>query len=581
MTTTRPGLWPLHDLLGINVTEPENSLFMQSGYPTGLPVPSADHNGKFGRAGLWHQYVDLNGVRNYDWLDTSTTGTLSSTTLRYNVGGNVLTTGATVLARGVHLIAGTRIETDTAFLNQVGARQGEPLIYTGATVPGRIWIYANADGTSRMESVGPAIADVPNVGEVTLVGLQVDALGVVTDGAVAPAVPLPAQLLGIAIDLLISGNVGISGDIGVSGDADITGNTHIVGTLLVEAAATFSDNVEIGGDLDMTGGAISDVSTLVASSSAATITATSSNATNAAVNAINTSTGIGLQATSIGALATVLATNTGTGPAVRGVGGSAAAGVQGVATVAGQPGVLGTGFNGAGSHGVEGVAVNTSSHGVSGSTAAAATSSAAAVRADARGNGVGISASGVDGNAAYFESNVFSPTRAATVWVGQDTDPSTTQVGSLFFQTTRVAWRTYNGTEYRSFHYSPKGWLFGLSAASTSSNATTSGDIGDITIAPEQAGVVVVSVTGVWKGSTDTTQLTVLLKDITGAVTILTTQVLVAPDRDADGQDRTVPFTVRYFYTLPSAASRLFRYRLNVSATTNWYDVFMTVQGVY
>ena len=560
MTTTRPGLYPLHDLLGTNVVLPEDSLYLQSGYPVGLAVPSADHNGKLGRSGQWHLYADTNGVRNADWLESTGTQLLTTKGLAYNTGENVLTTGATVFSRGVILIEGTRIETDTAFLNPVGGRQADPLIYVTATVPGRIWVYANVDGTSRIDSVGPAVADSPGVGEVTLVGLQVDALGVVTDGNVAPTIPMPPRLLVADIDVDLNAN-------SISSVDDI-------------GCETLTANVSI------------DTGTLTASSGVATIATTTSSATAGALAAINTSSGPGLTATSVtgiggafiggGSGAGVNCIGGATGIGITALGGATSgAGVRGTSQGGASPGVSGVGANAVSCHGVLGTAVDTSSYGVAGTTAANATTSAAGVRADALKDGVALSAVAVSGNAIRAETDTTSPARSPVVIVPVDDDPSTAQAGAIFPNSTRNKFRINMGAVYESVHSSEKGSVFAVSAVSTNFNATSSGDIGDTTITPEQVGTVVVTVTGFWKGSTDTTTLTVLLKDITGGVTILTTQVLVAPDRDGDLQDRTVPFTVRYPYTLPSISSRLFRYRLNVSATTNWYDVFMTVQGVY
>lgn len=347
-------------------------------------------------------------------------------------------------------------------------------------------------------------------------------------------------------------------------DYAFVGDPSIIGSLTVT------------GDVDVTGG----ITITQASAGSPALSATNSIGT----GLYGESTGVtapGVAGVANSAAAGVNGSNTGSGPGVKGTGGSAAAGVEGVATAASQPGVKGTGAAAASSHGVEGVAVNTSSYGMRGTTAAAATTSAAGVRAEALGDGVAMSALAVNGNAGRFETDTSSPTRSPVVIVAVDSDPSIVQAGAIFPNATRGKYRIHNGLEYQSLHSSPKGDLFGISSVSTGSNVGTTGDIGDVTITPEQAGGVIVQVRGFWKGSTDTTQLTALLKDITGGVTILTTQILVAPDRDGDGQDRTQPLLVSFPYTLPSAASRLFRYRLNFSATVNWYDVYMTVQGVY
>ncbi len=212
MTNTRPGLYPYHDINGTNVVEPEDSLYLFSGYVAGVtPVPSGDHNGKLRRAGLWHAYLDRSGLRNEDWLTAAVNTSLTLTSLTYTNGGNVLTTGAVVKTRGAYLINQTRIETDTPFLSVVTAPvQGDPLVYVGATVPGRIWIYTDG-GSPRFESVAAGTPDAPNAGEITLVGLDVDALGVVTDGAVVPVtLPLPAYGLPVTLPFTFGDTVTIS-----------------------------------------------------------------------------------------------------------------------------------------------------------------------------------------------------------------------------------------------------------------------------------------------------------------------------------------------------------------------------------
>lgn len=211
---SRPGFYPFHDILGLNLVAPENSLYLLGGYPKGLPVPSADHNGKLQRSGLWHQYLDVQTLHNDDWLDITPTATATLTgQLTYVVGGNVLAGGAEVNSRGAYLIEGSRIETDTPFMTPFGgAVTGDPLLFPAATTPGRIWIYVSSDRNVRFDSVGPGAADSPEPDEITLVGVDVDALGVVTDGDVTPVtLPLPVRRLPVVIpvnmtDLAIAGS---------------------------------------------------------------------------------------------------------------------------------------------------------------------------------------------------------------------------------------------------------------------------------------------------------------------------------------------------------------------------------------
>jgi hypothetical protein len=237
MTTTRPGLYPYHDVNGTNITYPEDSAFLFTGYVAGVtPVPSADHNGKLNRSGSWHAYLDQNGLRNSDWLDETADSSLTLTALTYNNGGNVLTTGATVLTRGTYLVNNTRVETDSAYLNFIAnSIKADPLVFPAAIVPGRIWIYANQDGPARFESVAPGTPDAPVGNEITLVGLDVDAVGVVTDGAVVPVtLPLPDYGLNVGIPFLLSS------DLTVGGAVEIGGSLTVMGPLTAEDVAQFN-----------------------------------------------------------------------------------------------------------------------------------------------------------------------------------------------------------------------------------------------------------------------------------------------------------------------------------------------------
>lgn len=259
MSTERPPLWPLHDRLGTNIVPAEQSLYIQNGYPPLLPVPSDDHNGKLQRAGLWHKYLDLNGLRNEDWLDISAmhVDALTSSALSYTNGGNVLTTGGVVASRAAYLIEGTRVETDSPFLNPIGGSvTGDPLLFADATVPGRIWIYANGSGNVRYESVAPGTADNPAADEQALVGIDVDGTGVITDGAVAPTTaPLPARALTLSIPIggtfNVSGNTVLDGTLTVDGAVDFDSTLTVVGQSMLSSFETTGGGV-IGTGLDVT-----------------------------------------------------------------------------------------------------------------------------------------------------------------------------------------------------------------------------------------------------------------------------------------------------------------------------------------
>jgi hypothetical protein len=257
-------------------------------------------------------------------------------------------------------------------------------------------------------------------------------------------------------------------------------------------------------------------------------------------------------------------------------------GLVGVGTGAGVNGVLGTGFNNATSYGVKGVAVNTGAVGVVGTSSAAATSSGVGIAALGLGDANALYALSVDGNAAKLETDATAPKRSPLVVVPVDSDPTTTQAGSLFLNSSRVKWRTHNGAAYESIHSSTKGWVHGDGTTTDGSNVGTTGDVADAVITPEVTGVVLVEVTGMWNGRTDTTTMTILLKDVTGSVTVATSQPLNSLDIDGAGTTgRMMPFTFRKKYTLPTAAQRTFRVRLDFSATVDWYDIVLTVKGVY
>jgi hypothetical protein len=90
-----------------------------------------------------------------------------------------------------------------------------------AIKPGRIWVYTTSSGTVRFESVAPATVDAPAGSEITLVGIDIDALGEVTNGNVVPVtLPLPDRKVVIAIPITIDDTVAITDVVSVIVTAD-------------------------------------------------------------------------------------------------------------------------------------------------------------------------------------------------------------------------------------------------------------------------------------------------------------------------------------------------------------------------
>lgn len=267
----RPSYYPYHDVNEINLTEPQNSLFVFSGYPAGLPVPSSDHNGKFNSNYKWAAYLDQGTLRNDDWL-SGTNVALSLSMLTYTAGTNVLTTGATVATYASYLLNNNRIEIDDAALNGIGAAiLGSPLVYPDAIAPGRIWVYAATSGQVRFESVAAATPDAPGGSEITLVGIDIDASGKVLDGAVVPVtLPLPDYMLDVVIPITIN-DLTVDNDLAVTGDFSVGGNTTLgdaagdtvstSGPLMVGTTLTVTTDLAVNGNTTL-GNAAGDTVTI-------------------------------------------------------------------------------------------------------------------------------------------------------------------------------------------------------------------------------------------------------------------------------------------------------------------------------
>jgi hypothetical protein len=483
---------------------------------------------------------------------------------------------------------------------QYNVTAGSPHVFTASR---DTYVDLAEDGTATYTAVAngapePAVA----ASSVRVWKVVTDGTEITSANTVLPEIPvfkdIAANSLALTDLLAVGGDLDVTGNLTVGGDSalgDDAGDSHTVtGTLDVTGDTTITGVVDITGDTSVTGALDVSEDVTAASSTGNAVVGTSSNNTASGVRGVNSAggwgvtgvstTGVGVAGVGGGSGAGVTGTGGATGAGVAGTGGATSGhGVTGTATAGASSGVLGTGCNNSSSHGVNGVATNTSAYGVRGTSAAAATTSAAGVRAEGLGDAPALSAVAVNGNAARLESDTSTPTRAPLVIVPQDADASTTQVGSLAVNSSRLnKIRHHDGSDYLSIHSSAKGYLKAVSTTSSGNNAASSGDILPVTITPEQTGTVIVEVTGFWNGRTDTTEMTILLKDVTEPSTFATSQPLNSLDIDGVGiTDRMLPFTYRMPYTLPSAATREFRVRLDFSATVDWYDVFLTVEGVF
>lgn len=556
----RPQYYPLHDQLDTNSVAPESSFYIFSGYPTGLPVPSGDHNGKLNSNARWNAYGDSCMLHIADWLDTTINATLTRTThLEYVNGGNVLTTGAVVDTRGAYLLQGARFETDDAFLNPVGAAvAGSPLIFPTATVPGRIWVYANEDGEVRYDSVADGVADSPASDEITLVGLRIDALGVVLDGAIAPVtLPLPDYELPILIPLSTA-------TISATVITALRGNfTGLVGAPSLTAIAPVGQIAAV-----LTG-----------------------NGTQAALN-IPTSTGPALTMTASGGFATATSTSTGAGPALALIGsGSGAAltantttgsgyaidaagpvgsvvvnsitatgvAVQGSASSTGV-GLSGLGGNSGSSVAVRGEATHVDAYAIQGLTVSGANATAAGVLGSGRGAGAGLYGNAIGtGYGGIFAADTTTPARAALRMVPQDADPTTPLQGDFMFNSARSASgknRTYTLGQWESVHSSARGFVEDFTE-DTDGSGVNSGNLALVQISPEQVGTVLIEATGAFSMPLATASYNILLIDVTTGGTIRTVVVQQAAAAELVTQ------TVRAVYTLPTTATRTFAFAVN------------------
>lgn len=546
MTTTRPGLWPLHNQLETNIVLPENSLYYFSGYPIGLPVPSGDHNGKLTRGGKWHKYLDFNSLRNEDWLNLTGTQVLSATTLSYTVGASVLSGGAAVLTSGTLLLNGTRFQTDAALLNPVGGTvTGSPLLFTAALTPGRIWVYVSDEGVMRYESVAAGVADSPGATEQALVGVDIDALGNVTDGAVLPITqPYGSNELDVVIPITI-GDLTVTSALLVSGTADFTGVTQVDAAFSVinQNPATLSGNTVIGtasgGDF-LTCHATAQFNENVSIAKNTTLGTTSAN-----THVINS--------TIIAPVTIVCAS--GTTPGVKATGAVASATSHGGDFYGGHPDASGCKGTTSTGDGVHGIALDAA--------------------------GVAVRGTALEGHAGYFTGDTTSPTYAALRVVPQDADAASPGAGDLYINSARALGklRVYPTLAWESVHSSVKGHFkrWTSTPASGTETAGAGNELAGVTTPiAEEVGDVLITATGSLTCPSDNLLVLITIYDTTSNSDVATTYWR-AP---TGSPNRTGPFVIQGIRTLPSTVPRTFVIKFGSASDIDYEDVIITVDGV-
>jgi hypothetical protein len=598
----RPSYYPLHDLLATNTVAVQDTLYRPNGYPSGLPVPSADHNGKLRSNALWNAYGDANQLHIADWVDTTIDAQLTLTSLTYAAGGNVTTTGAIVATRGAYLFQGGRFETDDAFLNQVGAAiQASPLIVPAATLPGRIWIYTNEDGDLRVDSVGVGVADSPNPDELSLVGVDVDAGGVVTDGAVTPTTaPLPPSVLPVSIEIDSAGDITARN---LNADAIVTGLRFVAlggllgGPTLSVGATSGQTSVDVTGDgtlaaitsaggtsyalIGTSSGSDACLRATHTGSGAGLLLAHSGSGQGLNINQFGTGVGIRVNATSDYAIdatgpsgGDVINSTTDSGIAVRAVVTSTGVGVAAI------------GGPSASSVPVYGVTGHVDAIGVQGETIGGANTAAAGVQGLGNGAGTGVYAlANGTGYGAVLEADTTTPARAAVRLIPQDADPTTGDQGALLLNSARGPTgklRTYT-TQWESVHSSAKGYVFVFGTAASGVTAGGSGNLSLAQISPEETGDVLVTGTGHLEFSVDNGSCTVALWDVTAAV-LIAAQIETSSDPANNAVNLGIiqrSFAIRSPYTLPDANTRTFAVVITANTGTITFEhVVTSVDGV-
>ena len=553
---TRPRRYPLHDTSGTNSAALPD-IYTLLGYPPFSVADPRSVNAKLGSNGGWVQYNDQTLVRAEDVHNDSVAYRLSVQHFGYATGVGLGPLNPTTTP--VYIVRGSMYRFDAAFTTDAGL---QPIVFEASR---KTWIYCDPAGVVRVDVVALATPSAPIGSEFVVVGIETDATDVVAnDTGDSPEYQLHFTGPDVFFDTTVK--VIDFGAINIVCESLITGG-----------------NVTTDYSIDV-----------VATTGATSMRVTGNNVQAAAI--VAGGTGLGLSVTSSGATAPALyaeqgdaqpaieAVNSGTGDAITGTSDvTSGAGLRGRTGNIVNPGVLGESAALAGSVAVEAKAQDVAAFGLVARSFAGANSGVAAALALAFGDATALRGLAVNGYGAVVESDTTAPTRSALRMVPQNADPTTSSQGDVRVASERGGViRHYDGTQHRSVHSTPKGYVFAC-GATVAGGAGNTGNISPCTITPEQVGDVLVAATLSVVFTSDASNITLTLIDVTNASAIIATQLETAHYYNGGGAvDNTRSVSISVRYTLPSAVARTFAvaYTVGAGATVSYSGATCRVHGL-
>jgi hypothetical protein len=636
----RPPIYPFIDLTGSNIdTNYANNPLTQTGFSTGVVIPSREHNTLWLLGSLWLAYLDYNTNRLSDAIDGATPQQWSTDKLAYTVGASVLVVGANVSTFGTYMFEGYRIQTSDAILVPAGA---SPLLLPFATTPGRIWVYADVSligngsppfvpvATIRVESVGPADPETPGANELALVGVDIDASGFVTGNTYPASEPVDALIYntrrqiweGLA-DFLDSVSITTTTNTGLTvTSVNVAGNNAAIisadagaamllqnvsatdATVTIEnpigTALVTTGDVALGGDLvvddDITAYTVLAYNGLFSG----TIVRAYGDIISYSNLYVSYDGSFGGDVLIGGGLLSALGIATGgyltvdedvtlcggAGNFTCTIGTSNLDTLTSAATATFSSAVnLCTGVGNftltIGTSSADTMTVLASPT-FSSPVAVATTTATTSLQVTNGSTGPALGAVAGAHYAATFTNDATAPARAVVNFFPQDADPTTPAQGDWLHNLSRAlgVFRYRNSSAWQSVHGSSKGYLYAAEmAADQIALIGASAELCRCTITPEEVGDVVLEATFFWEPGADTTTIDIVIRDDTAASNLVQRQIRAKDVDGAGARGETV--CCRIVYTLPSVtANREFVIVVQTSASADVYNPMLTVQGV-